>query len=146
MNGLTNKTTNETRRVKILFTKKMRETRGAMFSKKKYKAAKEHFKNQRLKNKQVMKVDDKVKFKKENQRYTVQACNEKFAICTKPFNPRKTVLYTIIDFEKKIRGAENMVFGLGAETREQCEEMLQRVTNGESEVSSRNWCELDIDK
>lgn len=92
-----------------------------------------------------MKVGDKIKFKKEKQRYTVQACNEKFAVCTKPFNPKKTVLYTIIDFEKDIRGTENLVFGMGAETKADCEEMLQRITDGETEVSHRNWCNLDIE-
>lgn len=92
-----------------------------------------------------MKVDDKIKFRCEKQRYTVQACNDRFAVCTKPFNCRKTVLYSVIDFERQIRGTENLVFGMGAETREQCEEMLARLTAGESEVSHRNRINLDIE-
>ena len=48
-------------------------------------------------------VGDKIKFKSEKQRYTVKACNDRFAIATKPFNARKTFLYTIIDFRNKIR-------------------------------------------
>ncbi len=90
-----------------------------------------------------LKVGDKVKFDSEKQRYTVQACNERFAVCTKPFNVKKTVLYTVVDFEKRIRGTENLVFGAGAETRKLCKEMLARLTSGETEVSHRNFVELD---
>ena len=73
------------------------------------------------------------------------ASNHFFAICTKPFNPKKTVLYTVIDWHEQIRGTENLVFGMGAETMKQCEEMLERLTQGETEVSSRNNVELDIE-
>ena len=50
-----------------------------------------------------IKVGNKIKFERQKQRYTVQACNDRFIICTKPFNARKTVLYTIIDFERNER-------------------------------------------
>lgn len=52
-------------------------------------------------------VGDKIKFKSEKQRYTVQACDDRFVIATKPFNARKTFLYTIIDLKEKIRGADD---------------------------------------
>lgn len=92
-------------------------------------------------------VGSKVKFHKEKQRYTVQASDERFAICTKPMNALKTVLYTIIDFKENRRGPENLVFGFGAETKEQCEEMLERLNKKQnpSEVSYRHDCELDIE-
>lgn len=89
-------------------------------------------------------VGDRVRFAGERQRYTVQACNDRFAICTKPFNLLRTVRYTIIDWARGIRGTENLVFGFGAETRAQCEAMLARLTSGETEISSRNWVPLDI--
>jgi hypothetical protein len=92
-----------------------------------------------------MKVGDKIKFRGEKQRYTVQACNERFAVCNKPFNARKTVLYTVIDFEQKIRGTENLILGMGAETQEQCEEMLGRLITGDTQVSRRNQVPLDIE-
>ena len=92
-----------------------------------------------------MKVGDRVKFKSEKFRYTVQACNKRFVVCTKPFNLEKTVLYTIIDFARNIRGEEGLVFCLGFETREKCEEALERLMRGESEVSYRNYRELDIE-
>jgi hypothetical protein len=91
-------------------------------------------------------VGSKIKFKEEKQGYTVQASNVAFAICTKPFNAKKTVLYTVIDWNKNIRGRENLIFGMGAETRDQCNEMLERLTQGESEVSGRHFIPLNIEK
>jgi hypothetical protein len=117
-------------------------------------------------------VGSKVKFASEKMRYTVQASDERFSICTKPFNLKRTVLYSIIDFDEDVRGPENLIFGMGAETRKQCEEMLDRL-NGRNpeydqdvevykqagidpadltrtpyptEVSHRNRCELDIER
>jgi hypothetical protein len=80
----------------------------------------------------------RVRFAEEKQAYTVRAIGPRFAVCTKPFNPRHTVLYTVIDFEEKIRGTEGVVLGLGAETDEDCEEMLQRLESVETEISHRN--------
>ena len=91
-------------------------------------------------------VGSKVKFFSEKQKYNVMASNACFLICTKPFNAKKTVLYTIIDRKLEIRGPEDLVFGMGAETKEDCEEMLKRLTNGETEVSHRNRKRLDVDK
>lgn len=95
-------------------------------------------------------VGSKIKFESEKQRYTVQASDERYAVCNKPMNALKTVLYTIVDFKNNIRGTENLVFGMGAETREECEEMLARLNlpfgEGPSEVSHRNYRELDIEK
>ena len=91
-------------------------------------------------------VGSKIKFLSEKQRYTVQASNRFYSVCTKPFNAKKTVIYTVIDWYNQIRGTENLVFGMGAETKEQCEEMLDRLTNAESDVSSRHWQQLDIEK
>lgn len=90
-------------------------------------------------------VGSKIKFPKEKQQYTVQASNHFFSICTKPFNARKTVLYTIINWHEQIRGTENLVFGMGAETKEQCEEMLERLTQGETDISHRNYVKLEPD-
>lgn len=110
-------------------------------------------------------VGTKVKFENEKKRYTVQASDENYAVCTYPLNiikrlPRwertkkgkayeheKTVMYTIIDFKQNIRGTENLIFGMGAETREDCEAMLARLTEKDdpSEVSGRNYRRLDIE-
>lgn len=90
-------------------------------------------------------VGDKIKFLSEKQKYTVQASNRFYSVCTKPFNAKKTVIYTVVDWYNQIRGTENLIFGMGAETKEQCEEMLERLTNAESDISSRHWQELDVE-
>lgn len=91
-------------------------------------------------------VGSKIKFKEEKQSYTVMAANIAFTICTKPMNALNTVLYSVIDWTNKIRGTENLVFGRGAETKKQCEEMLERLTQGETEVSERHHIGLNIEK
>lgn len=88
----------------------------------------------------------KIKFKEEKQRYTIISSNVAFAVCTKPMNAQKTKLYTVIDWNKQIRGTENLIFGMGAETKEQCDEMLERLTQGETEVSHRHQVPLNIEK
>lgn len=88
-------------------------------------------------------VGTKIKFKNEKQRYTVQASNHFLSVMTKPFNAKKTVIYTIVDWHEQIRGTENLVFGMGAETRQDCEEMLERITQGETEISYRNRATLE---
>jgi len=94
----------------------------------------------------ILPVGSKVWFYGEKQAYTVKASNVAFVVLTKPFNARKTVLYCIIDWESGVRGPENLVFGMGAETTEQCQEMLERLTTGQSEVSSRHCADLIITK
>jgi hypothetical protein len=91
-------------------------------------------------------VGTHIRFSGEKQKYTVQSSNRFYSICTKPFNARKTVIYTVIDWYNQIRGTENLIFGMGAESKKSCEEMLDRLTNAESDISSRNWTALDIDK
>lgn len=91
-------------------------------------------------------VGTKIWFDGEKQAYTVRASNTAYCVCTKPFNLKKTVLYTIIDWEYERRGPEDLIFSMGAETDKQCEEMLERITNGDSEVSSRHGCLLLITK
>jgi hypothetical protein len=93
----------------------------------------------------IIEVGDKIKFRTDKQRFTVIARNERFIICTKPFNLKRTVLYTVVDLENDIRGTENLVFGAGAETQEQCNEMLKRLASGETEISHRNYIRLDVE-
>lgn len=89
-------------------------------------------------------VNKKIYFKGERQGYTIRAYSERFLVCTKPFNLSGTVVYSIVDLAKGIRGTENLVFGMGAETDWQCWEMLQRLESGESEISHRNFIDLKI--
>ena len=66
-------------------------------------------------------------FSREKRPYRVRARSGRFLVCTKPFAAQKTVLYTVIDLVERVRGPENLVFGMGAETDEQCWDMLDRL-------------------
>ena len=92
----------------------------------------------------MFKKGAKIKFAEEKRPYIIRDIGKRYAVCTKPFNLKNTVLYTIIDIEKKIRGTENLIFGFGAETDDQCREMLLRLESGETEISHRNWIPLII--
>lgn len=91
-----------------------------------------------------MTIGIKIRFAEEKQPYTARACNKRYLICTKPFNPQRTVLYTIVDLQEKTRGPENLVFGLGAETDEECQKMLERISSGQTEISRRREINLRI--
>jgi hypothetical protein len=90
------------------------------------------------------KVGDKLYFDGEKQGYTIQAAGKRYLVCTKPFNLRKTVLYTVVDMVEDVRGTENLVFCAGAETKKQCDAMLKRLESGETEVSHRNRVPVHI--
>lgn len=93
---------------------------------------------------------DKVWFGNDKKPFTVRACNNRFAICTQPFNfVPQTVCYTIVDFERNVRGVDNYVFSIyDYYSDEDCDEALQALINGEMEVSYKNnkYVQLDITK
>lgn len=89
---------------------------------------------------------EKIWFVEEKLAYRVRAQNSRFLVCTKPFNLKHTVLYTIVDLEKNIRGTENLIFCMGFETDQDCEAALSRLESGESEISYRNRIPLRISK
>lgn len=98
------------------------------------------------------KVGDKVKFKQEKQRYTVRACNDRFLICTKPFNVKKTYLYTIVDLEKGIRGADNYYcrFDYLTESEEALKLLIESTLDKEERdydfyISGRRRIKLDLE-
>lgn len=82
-------------------------------------------------------VNDRVYIKEQKRPFRVKACNERYAICTKPCNLHHTVIYFILDIEKLERGPDNMIFCFGYETKEQCEERLKELTNGQISISQR---------
>ncbi len=91
-------------------------------------------------------VGQKIKFLSEKQRYTVRSCNARFAVCTKPFNLKRCVLYTIIDLEHEIRGAENLIFCFISDDQKDCDDALERLVSGETSVSRRNFIRLDVER
>lgn len=48
----------------------------------------------------------KIRFTEEKQAYTVQAVSRtgRYVVCTKPFNARRTTLYTVMDLALGVRG------------------------------------------
>jgi len=85
----------------------------------------------------ALKPGDPVFVPNEVRPYRVKCRDERFIICTKPFNPQRTVMYFIIDLKEHRRGPDNSVFCQGYETQEQCEERLKDLQNGRLEVSHR---------
>ena len=78
------------------------------------------------------KVGDKVWFAEEKRPYTVRACDERFLICTKPYNfqPR-TVEYTIVDLKEEIRGTDGYAIGgYDYYETEDCEAFLRELQEG----------------
>jgi hypothetical protein len=88
----------------------------------------------------------KVKFYKEVKPYRVRCTSKRYTICTKPFNPRHTVLYTIIDWQKQQRGPSDLIFGSPTETDAECLQLLVELLDGETALSSRRSIWLDIEK
>lgn len=80
-------------------------------------------------------VDTRIWFEGEKKPYRVQARSSRFLICNKPFALMSTVLYCIVDLKEKVRGPENLVFGMGAETRKDCEDMLKRLEGGTEPIN-----------
>lgn len=81
----------------------------------------------------------KVRMDGERQRYRVTARDERFVIMTKPFNARRTYIYSIADMERRERGPCNLIFGPPAalDTADGAEEALAMLRAGEMEVSHR---------
>lgn len=92
----------------------------------------------------MIKIGTKIFFKDEKKSYKVKAYNDRYVICTKPFNAQKTVIYTIIDLVKNIRGTDNLVFGHGYESDKDCSDALNMLALGEMEVSHRRNVKLEI--
>lgn len=86
---------------------------------------------------------DGVYLLEESRPYRVQCRDERYIICTKPFNLKHTVEYFIIDLERQVRGPDDRVFCSGYETREQCEERLKELQAGQIEVSYRRSVPLE---
>lgn len=90
-------------------------------------------------------VGDKVYIPTEKRPYKVRARDDRYIICTKPYNPQHTVMYFIIDLEEQRRGPDNMVFCFGYESDEDCMERLKELQEGKIEVSRRRDVPLDIE-
>ena len=90
-------------------------------------------------------VGDKVYIPNEKKPYKVRARDDRYIICTKPFNIYHDIFYFIIDLVDKWRAPDNMVFCLGYETDEECQSRLRDLQDGTIELSRRRGIPLDID-
>ena len=90
-----------------------------------------------------LKPGDPVYINNEKRPYRVKCRDDRYIICTKPYNPQRTVMYFIADLKEQRRGPDNMVFCFGYETQEQCEERLHELQTGTIEVSRRHDVPLE---
>lgn len=90
-------------------------------------------------------VGDKVYIPEYKRPFRVKARDDRYIICTKPYNPRHTVIYFIIDLQDKWRAPDDRVFCSGYETDDDCEERLKELQSGEISLSARRGVPLDID-
>lgn len=93
----------------------------------------------------VFKVGDKIVFAEDKQKYTIKARDGRWAICTKPLNLRKTVFYTIIDFDTDMRGPNDFIFNpYDYATKEGIHLCMKDLLSGECVLSGRRSIRLDI--
>jgi hypothetical protein len=107
-----------------------------------------------------LELGDKVTFAEEKRPYTVRAVvpGGRFYILTKPFNAKRTVLYSIIDREGQmrgvmdgaadavwgVRGPDDRVFSRGYETQEDIDQNAADLATGDIEVSMRHRAPTNI--
>lgn len=70
--------------------------------------------------------------------------DRRYMICTRPFNPRQTVLYCILDFDKTWRAPDDRIFSQGYETQEQIERRMRELRSGRIGLSRRHGVSLTI--
>lgn len=90
-------------------------------------------------------IGDKIYIPTDKRPYKVKARDDRYIICTKPFNLEHTVLYFIIDLKGKWRAPDDRVFCSGYETDEDCKERLRELQSGEIKLSRRRGIPLDIE-
>ena len=88
---------------------------------------------------------DKICIPDQKRPFRVRCRDNRYIICTKPFNLQHTVLYFIIDLKEKLRGPDNMIFCFGYESDEDCMDRLRELQEGKIEISRRRSVPLDID-
>lgn len=90
---------------------------------------------------------DNIWFSTSKKPFRVRECNERFAICTQPYNFRpNTVVYTIIDFERNVRGMDNMIFGVyDYYSDEDCKLAMEDLLQGDMEVSWKSSKNVSLD-
>lgn len=115
-------------------------------------------------------VGSTIRFQESKLPFTIQASDDRYLICTRSFNKKEDddivkqglemgtyvtkkealedlqnlSIYTIVDLEEEIRGADNYNSWSDYSTREECEEVLNALNTNEVEISYRNRLKLNI--
>lgn len=86
-------------------------------------------------------VGDQVKLRNGVRRWTVRGVTAtgRFVILTQPFNLQRTVLYTVVDFDRGIRGRDNY-YGLGYESDEDVAAALHEFQHTEDGSTLEDDC------
>ena len=93
-------------------------------------------------------VGDKIRFAEERNAYTVRACDDRYLICTKPFNIfPNTVVYTIVDLKEGIRGTDGYSIGpYSYYSDEDCNAFLKELQEADALCSeAKDDVIIDID-
>lgn len=90
-------------------------------------------------------VGDAVYIPEHKRPFRCRQRDGRYIICTKPYNPKHTVLYFIIDLQDKWRAPDDRVFCSGYETDDDCKKRLEELQLGEISLSRRRGVPLDID-
>ena len=112
----------------------------------------------------MYKKGQKIWFAEEKRPYTIRACDERYLICTKPYNFKKdSVIYTIVDLKENVRGTDGYSIGsYSYYSQEDCDAYMDELREGErleamstddliydlgaAHVSYRNRIQLNITK
>lgn len=90
-------------------------------------------------------VGDKVFIPNQTKPFRVRCRDDRYIICTKPFNLKHTVIYFIVDLQDKWRAPDDRIFCSGYETDKDCMDRLKELEDGEIGLSIRRGIPLDID-
>ena len=90
---------------------------------------------------------NRIKFVEEKQSYKIVVSNDRYVICTKPFNAKKTFIYTIVDLLAGERGPDNLIFGpaYDYDKVEEAGKGLEDLMSEKIELSRRRSCKLNIE-
>lgn len=91
------------------------------------------------------KIGDKIKFADEKGKYVIRECNDRYLICTKPYNFKKTFFYTIVDLERNIRGADNYYTKFDYMDPKELKQAMIELMNGKLEIG-RNRVPLKFEE
>mgnify|MGYP006988830133 CR=1 FL=1 len=94
-----------------------------------------------------LQIGDRVWFEEEKFGYTIRTSNDRYLVCTKPFNLRKnTVMYTVVDLKNELRSTDGYVFSpYDYLSDEDCRALIEDLENGHH-ISKRNAIPLKIKK